>query len=326
MSITEAMLGITYPRSMVYSPSMDEYVFWRGFKVLADNIPQKLPGGYVFRNLVNGKQYYGITGAKEGIVGRCWNSARGHGATRLDSAIKKYGSESFLLTPIVYVVGEIDREWLSRSEAEWIKDNDAIANGYNIQAASGAVGPYGEKFGDILREAWARPGARQRRSAILKEFSNRPEVKLNSVARLTAAYQKSAASRAEKGEKLAWWHSPFGAEYLAVSKRDISDEPGRSPGFSEVNRAAQIGHKTTESARLSMSKASKGKPKSKAHAAKISQGILRFIAANPGGLSLHNFAGTRHWHTPEGVNYRAYEKRSPNDLLGMVPRNKKNGR
>jgi len=157
---------------------------WRGFKVFSNNVPEKRPGGYSIWNLVNGKPYFGITGTKKGVADRgkshAESSANDELKTKFARSLRKYGLSSFLFVPIFYLSEEVvDKIWFQTIEAEWIRENDAIRNGYNVVAASGGVGPYGEEFGNIVKEAMADPGIRERQLAgILAAWAD-PEKKKN---------------------------------------------------------------------------------------------------------------------------------------------------
>ncbi len=180
-----------------------EYIDWRGFKVHPDNVPMARPGIYEFRCLINGKPYIGITGVKTGIAGRCWSSFRGHGGPKFTRAIRKYGTGSFVLTPLFYAIDEVDRTWLLNLEANLIAENDSVKNGYNVQEAS-HVGPCGEEFSAIMREVLARPEVKVKISIGLRAALAFPElrIKWSEVARLAAA-RPGAKEKRSKAARVA---------------------------------------------------------------------------------------------------------------------------
>ncbi len=168
-----------------------EYIEWRGFKVNPENVPMARPGVYEFRCLVNGKPYIGISGVKTGVAGRCRRSReRGHGGPKFTNALRKYGTDTFVLTPLFYAIGEVDQKWLSKLEADLIVDNDSVKNGYNLQEASGAVGPYGEEFSAILREVLSRPEVKKKLSIASRINNARPEVKARQIAGINEANKR----------------------------------------------------------------------------------------------------------------------------------------
>lgn len=83
---------------------------------------------YCLTNLINGKQYIGIT--KQDINKR-WRKGTGYKKpTRIGSAISKYGWENFKKEVLFE---NITQEEAIKLEKEYITKLDTINNGYNVQ-------------------------------------------------------------------------------------------------------------------------------------------------------------------------------------------------
>ena len=167
-----------------------ELTEWRGIYVRADNTPDSRPGLYVLINKVNGKRYVGIS---QNVRRRLREHTAGNGCVPiLSKAFRKYGNGAFVAIPLLYSIDGTDH--LPELEAAFIAELDTIKRGYNVLAAWGGVGPYGEKFSEIMRtvqsdpdlkerlalkkqELWSQPGYREWAAAIAKEVQNRPERK-----------------------------------------------------------------------------------------------------------------------------------------------------
>lgn len=126
----------------------EELVEWRGFLARPENIPLPRPGAYRLVHIENGKSYVGIS---QNVEYRLNHHATGARPVKLGNAIKKYGKQAFVIEPLYYSIDRYDTATLPVVEADLIIAFDSIAHGYNIQAASGAVGPYGPAFGAIMR-------------------------------------------------------------------------------------------------------------------------------------------------------------------------------
>lgn len=145
-------------------------IFWRGFRAFAWNLPLDRRGVYLIIHIGSGKPYIGIG---EIVSRRLRAHSVGHSPRKLRAAIHKHGRASFLIFPLYY--GDDD---LFGIEADLITVFNSIAYGYNIIAAGGRVGPYGEEFSRILRAAKSVPASRQRQSlAASKTWEERPEVR-----------------------------------------------------------------------------------------------------------------------------------------------------
>lgn len=131
-------------------------MLFNGFQVNPDNLPLKRPGLYQFTCLVNGKPYVGIS---QNVAKR--NHGPDCSPRKFRNAIRKYGKANFLFEPLAYSV-DAQTDWLPFAEAELITTLDAINNGYNIQAASGGVGPYGPEFSTLMKEIWDNTTPEQR--------------------------------------------------------------------------------------------------------------------------------------------------------------------
>jgi hypothetical protein len=144
---------------------------WHGILVYRSNIPRSKAGVYLLTNTVNGKQYVGIG---QDIAKRIrQHFATSSGSTRLGRAIAKYGVQSFIAEPIYYSTTGTDG--LPEIEANLIASYATVASGYNIVAAYGGVGPYGEKFAQIIRDSQRLPEVRLASSIRMKARMADPE-------------------------------------------------------------------------------------------------------------------------------------------------------
>lgn len=83
---------------------------------------------YCFTNLINGKQYIGIT---KQDVNKRWRNGKGYKKpTRIGSAIAKYGWDNFKKEVLFEKLTQKDAIKLER---EYITTLDTISNGYNVQ-------------------------------------------------------------------------------------------------------------------------------------------------------------------------------------------------
>lgn len=83
---------------------------------------------YCFTNLINGKQYIGIT--KQDVIKR-WKNGKGYKKpTRIGRAISKYGWDNFKKEVLF---DKLTSEQASNLEKEYIIKFDTINNGYNVQ-------------------------------------------------------------------------------------------------------------------------------------------------------------------------------------------------
>lgn len=83
---------------------------------------------YCLTNLINGKQYIGIT--KQNIYKR-WKNGNGYKkGTRMENAIKKYGWDNFKHEVLF---DNLSKEKAVELEKYYIKQLDTINNGYNVQ-------------------------------------------------------------------------------------------------------------------------------------------------------------------------------------------------
>lgn len=143
------------------------------FKETDGNKPLNRPGVYLLTNVSNGKNYVGISiNLRRRILSHLHSRPS---APVLFKAIRKYGPEGFLVTPLYYSIDGTDH--LPKLEAEFIKEYRSTAHGYNIQQASGAVGPYGSIHGEAVRRAKSTPEARMKMSASAKARMSTPEAR-----------------------------------------------------------------------------------------------------------------------------------------------------
>jgi|GEM_PF-6272938 group I intron endonuclease len=192
---------------------------WRGIYVRADNQPLSRPGLYVFINLVNGKRYVGIS---QNVRRRLREHTIGNGCVPiLSKAFRKYGNESFVAIPLLYSIDGTDH--LPELEAEFIREFSSVSNGYNVQAASGAVGPYGEAFGAILKAAKSTPDAKARASEASKKHRNTDH-----------------AREAMSDENKRRYSDPEYKERQIALLREISQRPERNAKISAALKARPI--------------------------------------------------------------------------------------
>src|SRR6185437_1343364 len=222
------------------------------FKTDPDNHPRPMPGAYLVRNLINGKCYVGIS---QNVSRRRAEHTRGDGtAPLLTKAIRKYGVENFEFVPLFYsMTGTL---FLPELEATLIAAYDALVpNGYNVQASSGAVGPYGPAFGEILRLAFAKPETKARKSAAAKsrdpilmkkfwEAAQAPEVKARAIATMTATRRRPEVRLAQSIRVKAMNADP---EFVAnrtqkavLTKSDPAWKARVAPSYSEAQNRPDV--------------------------------------------------------------------------------------
>jgi group I intron endonuclease len=193
------------------------------FIVNPQNVPQARPGAYLVRNTVNGKCYVGIG---QNVRKRVRNHERCDGtAVLLSRAVHKYGPAAFEVFPLYYSLSGTDR--LPVVEAELIRAWNSLEYGYNVQAASGAVGPYGPKFSAIAKAAHASEEVKAKHSAASKAWRQTKAGRAHTAVVVIAT--QSPESKTKRAESLAAWRStPEGravssaaakARYAAVGDR-----------------------------------------------------------------------------------------------------------
>lgn len=140
---------------------------------IKENPPENMAGAYMVVNLLNGKKYIGIS---SNIKKRVSYHSRGKsGAKLLERAIKKYGHDSFLVIPLCYSISGTAH--LPEIEAKLIELHKTCDLGYNIQRASGAVGPYGTHFCSIIKKALNTNEAKINMSNAQKKSKGTPEAR-----------------------------------------------------------------------------------------------------------------------------------------------------
>jgi group I intron endonuclease len=150
-----------------------EFMSFHGFNVPIDNEPLSRPGLYILINRINGKRYVGIS---KNVRRRIVEHAKGRGcAPVLYRAIRKHGAASFDAIVVLYALH--DTGDLPSLEARFIGSMNSTSAGYNVQAASGSVGPYGPQFSASLRVAFSSPEAKARLSAAQKRSKGTPEAR-----------------------------------------------------------------------------------------------------------------------------------------------------
>jgi group I intron endonuclease len=141
------------------------------FQIDPYNKPLHRPGVYLIRNLLNGKQYVGLS---KDVANRLKDHACGHGCSPvLAKAIRKYGAVSFFAMPVFYSLDGTD--CLLEVETSLIAEYNCISHGYNVQAASQSYGPYGAAHSAAVKAAHARPGAKERRMLAASLRESNPE-------------------------------------------------------------------------------------------------------------------------------------------------------
>lgn len=155
-------------RVRLYDDEVLKFIDWKGFKIVAGNEPLARPGVYLFRHTRSNRHYVGISGSARGVLARCNAHRRGDRPRKLEDALKRYGHSEFIIFPILYVVGAVDRGWLQKLESTLIQEYNSVEDGYNTQASSGSVGPYGEAFSDVMREALSDPEWRTKHSNTIR--------------------------------------------------------------------------------------------------------------------------------------------------------------
>lgn len=129
---------------------MRKIIIWRGFQVYANNVPMPMPGVYRFTNLIYGKVYIGMS--KTSIEKRCGQHPS-ISIKKLADDIYDLGKRSFLCEPLFYITPELRDRWfniqnfLYEIEANHIKINDSIVNGYNtVESSAGGSGSLGDSW------------------------------------------------------------------------------------------------------------------------------------------------------------------------------------
>ncbi len=214
---------------------MIKYVDWCGFKVFPCNVPLARPGLYVFINLVNRKPYYGMTAVPSGIAGRC----AGHGKnspSKLRNAIKKYGKESFLLIPLYYVVGEVDKEFLLKNEAILISENNTIKNGYNVIEAGGGTGIYGPEHSQLVRDGTLLAMSRPDVKANHRKAMDDPDVQARRLTAINDAWLRPERRKNHSEGCLKGWANPE----IKASRVEAIKHSHSTPEFRQNMRAARL--------------------------------------------------------------------------------------
>lgn len=191
-------------------------------------MPLAKPGAYLIRNIVNGKCYVGIS---QNVAKRLKEHARGTSkASLLRKAIKKYGASAFEATPLLY--STCGTAWLPIVEAELIILWNCLEHGYNIQAASGAVGPYGEKFRAAARQGKANPVTKAKLRAAALAFAQTDAGKLHYKANVALMHSPAVRVRADKKMR----ETVRSAEARAAASARIRKSQAQ-PGFWERHQA-----------------------------------------------------------------------------------------
>jgi group I intron endonuclease len=211
------------------------YIEWNRFLVRSDNVPLARPGIYLFKNLINGKCYVGMS-AVAGIASRGKDHSQ-RTSPKFGNAIRKYGHKNFVFIPLCYWIGPVDRNAMARLEADFIKEYDAVKNGYNVREADTLGGPSGPEFGKIISktqlEVWKNmspeckarrlsklhspegkarsktarqaPESRMKLSASLAAALAKPEVRANRV----AALQRPEVKAKRSASQTETWQNPI---------------------------------------------------------------------------------------------------------------------
>lgn len=248
-----------------------------------------MAGIYKVENLANGKIYIGISqDVRRRVRGHFfWTNVT---APLLSRAIKKYGPSSFLVTPLYYSIS--GTEHLPQLEAELISETRSALHGYNVQLASGAVGPYGEKFKEAIRAAHARPGNKERYSAAQKLSKGTPEARQRQSERAKEMWAKPGAKeKLSEGLRKA----AAGPEYKAGCRtRALAIQ---TPEFVESRIAKMIETMSTPEFRAKRSKASALIHKDPKVRSKL-EAKMRLTMATP-EFKIKRSAASIKMHTPE---------------------------
>jgi group I intron endonuclease len=220
------------------------------FKTISGNEPLNRPGVYLLTNLTNGKNYVGISiDLRRRVLSHL--HAR-PSVPVLCKALRKYGPESFLVTPLYYSTSGTDH--LPGLEAEFIKEYRSTEHGYNVQQASGAVGPYGPEFGAAVSRGWASatPERRANISAMLRDRMSTPEARASQSIRSKAFHADSERSAQRLAKQLATMAT---AEYKA--KCSVRIKAMQTSEFIAARTAKMIATKNTPEFRARFSETAK---------------------------------------------------------------------
>ncbi len=96
---------------------------------------------YIITNKVNRKQYIGWTGRtpKQRLARHFCESRRGKTKSRLYKAIRKYGTENFLIAPLLLCASI---KYVKQMEIAAIQNYDTLRNGYNSTIGGDGVSGY----------------------------------------------------------------------------------------------------------------------------------------------------------------------------------------
>jgi group I intron endonuclease len=220
------------------------------FVIDVENPVLRRPGAYLIRNRLNGKCYVGIS---QDLKRRLREHERGSGFSPvLLKAILKYGSGQFEAIPLFYSLAGTDH--LPAIEADLIAAWGGVTHGYNVQASSGNVGPYGPAFGAILKAAFAKPETFQRKSDAMAVRMRRPGWAEEQAALIRKSH--SLEARAKLSNSLLNFHANITPEAKAAwgaVKREIMSTPSYREKLSLSIGAAKM----TPEARLKQSAQSK---------------------------------------------------------------------
>jgi group I intron endonuclease len=175
------------------------------FRVIPGNEPLRRAGVYVITHEASGKRYVGIS---QDVRRRFSHHQTGHSPRVLKLAVADFGWSAFLFEPIYYSLdGRTDH--LPQVEADLIASfGTASGAGYNVQAANGSVGPFGEEYTRIMRALWAEPGFRAAKTRTLKTAWADPAVRARHAAASKLA-QAEPERRARQSEAIkAVWADP----------------------------------------------------------------------------------------------------------------------
>jgi group I intron endonuclease len=257
---------------------------------LAEKPPAGMAWVYLVTNTVNQKMYVGITrvSVRRRWLRHCGIARRNvRGSPALHGAIRKYGADLFVVTPVALMFSWDDACTMERELIAGM--NTKKPNGYNV--AEGGEGVVGLVVSEEHRRA---SSARSKGFKLSQQHCDR-------ISAGTTGVKRTDESKARMSEvqKKRWADPEFRAKQLAAMQANKPDQ--NCPETRERRRQAQLGRKHSAETRAKMSEWQRGKPKSAETRAKIS-------AAHTGKKMSPEQLAKNHRPCPEHVKEQLADK------------------
>lgn len=197
---------------------------------------------YLLTNTINGKQYVGQT--RRGLDARWQEHCRyAHkGAPQhLYNAIRKYGSDSFT-QEILEDLGEATNEYINEREMYWVNEKMSCIQGYNMTEGGGGT------------SGWIRTKEWREKVSAAKAGKNH-----HMYGKKHTEETKAKISAGITGDKNPNYGKPMSMEQRRKLSHDRTGE-----------KSVWYGRKHTEETKAKIRESQKGRPKTEAHKAKLS--------------------------------------------------------